>query len=109
MFNTKLKERIKELEKELESTITQSLILQFREGDKVYVQDGKRNPTTPYYLIKSYNNGFCYHISDNPETPKDSSFSAIYDSIDVTKISHDMPKSCNCCGNLLEQKTYQAK
>ena len=67
---------------------------QFREGDKVYVNDGKRDPLTPMYLRKEYNGNSNYYITSTFD-------GRIHESLDcavnVSEISHEKPNCCQAC------------
>lgn len=97
MFTSKkLKARILELEQA-------NRILhkkQFRVGDCVYVNDGKHDPTIPYYLRKSYNDGGHYYVSQkrNDIVTEDHT-----QGIDVAHLSKEPPTCCNACGQLVNK------
>jgi hypothetical protein len=91
MFNKKLKARIQELESENARLYRK----QFREGDKVYVNDGKRNPLTPFYLRKKYNGNHNYYITNGEN---DLIRESVDYAVNVSDISHEKPKCCKACG-----------
>jgi hypothetical protein len=37
----------------------------FRKGDLVYINNDFFDPTKKYYLLESYNNGYCWYVSQN--------------------------------------------
>jgi hypothetical protein len=92
-WNKIMSKRIVELE-ELNSSLYRE---QFREGDKVYVNDGIRNPLQPVYLRKKYNGNHNYYITSG----KDDQIRESMDyAVSVSEISHEKPKCCKACGNL---------
>lgn len=95
MFFGKLKKilalRIIELE-ELNASLYRK---QFREGDKVYINDGTRNPLTPFYLRKAYNGNRCYYITSGKDERIHESMSC---AVSVEDISLTKPECCKCCG-----------
>lgn len=98
MFNEKLKQRIKHLEKENRAL----RIKQFRVGDVVFINDGVRNPKTPFYLIKQFNCGMNYYVSEKEGASHIAEIPS--NGVGVENISHDMPLHCGCCGKLVTQK-----
>lgn len=95
MFGGKLKKiwakRIIELE-ELNASLYRK---QFREGDKVYINDGRRDPLTPYYLRKKYNGDHYYYITKGED---DRIRESVDYAVNVSAISHDKPSCCKACG-----------
>jgi hypothetical protein len=85
--------RVEELE-ELNASLYRK---QFREGDKVYINDGKRNPLIPVYLRKAYNGNSCYYITNGKDDRIRESMDC---AVNVSEISHGKPSCCNACGNL---------
>ena len=71
---------------------------QFRVGDLVYVNDGKKNPLQPVYLRESYNGGMCYYVSER----KDGRFDSFdLNGVETKHLLTDVPDTCKCCGSLL--------
>ena len=71
--------------------------LTFRSGDIVFINDGKRDPQKPYYLLHS-NGAYLamWYVSDQKDGRE------CRDPVSAYDISHEAPKSCKCCGQLLQ-------
>jgi hypothetical protein len=67
---------------------------QFREGDLVYINDGKRSPLMPFYLRKEYNGNRNYYITSGKD---DRIRESIDCAVNVSEISHEKPECCKCC------------
>jgi hypothetical protein len=100
MFGFRSKRSLRKEIIELKQKVSELYKLQFREGDLVYVNDGHNDPRTPVYLISSYNNGNCYYTSKI----KDCKSKYLGTEVHVKHISHDPPKTCSCCQQLLKGK-----
>lgn len=74
-------------------------IKMFRMGDKVYINDGKRDPAKEYYLLEPYNGGECYYVGESMDF--DHKNLCLIHGVNIIHISHYKPDKCKCCGNLL--------
>jgi len=97
MFNFKLKslqeevERLKKLNKQLHKK-------QFRVGDAVYVNDGRRDPRIEYFIRRIYNGGTHCNITLRPDQ---SYKQTLENAVSLEDVSPDPPATCGCCGALL--------
>jgi hypothetical protein len=89
-WNKIMAKRIVELE-ELNSSLYRK---QFREGDKVYINDGIRNPLQPVYLRKKYNGNHNYYITSGKD---DRIHESMDNAVNVNDISHEKPTCCKAC------------
>jgi len=91
-----LKDKIGELENRNIELYKQS----FREGDLVYITNGKIGSQTPVYLRKAYNGGECYYWTrDNDDRiiEDDDQYG-----VNILKISTTKPPVCDCCGQIIK-------
>lgn len=95
MFKRKLIKILNERITELETVNARLYIKQFREGDLVYINDGKRSPLMPFYLRKEYNGNRNYYITSGED---DRIRESIDCAVNVSEISHEKPKCCGACG-----------
>lgn len=66
----------------------------FRSGDLVYVRKIGFNPKRRYYLLDSYNNGYCWYVS---EDANDKLRRELINGIHIRDISHE-EMACHVCG-----------
>lgn len=96
MFGRKLIKTMAERIVELEEINASLYRKQFREGDKVYINDGKRDPLKPFYLRMAYNGNSCYYITSGEDDRIHENMDC---AISVSEISHKKPECCKACNN----------
>ena len=94
LFGRKLTKIMAERITELEQLNASLYRKQFREGDKIYINDGRRNPLTPFYLRKQYNGNQNYYITNGED---DRIRESVDCGVNVSEISHNRPECCKAC------------
>ena len=82
------------LDKEKEETASERRHL-FRVGDQVYINNKRFNPSSMYYLIESYNNGYAWYVSSN----KDSNTRNLMNGVSLKEIQFEKIEVCTLCKN----------
>lgn len=89
-----LQDQKTKLDVEKEQTASERRHL-FRVGDQVYINSKRFNPSSMYYLIESYNNGYAWYISSS----KDSNIRNIMDGVHISDIQFEKIEVCTLCKN----------
>ena len=96
------RKRIRELESRIEQLEYRNFELykkQFREGDKVYIDNEYHSNQKPVYLKKSYNGGECYYFTKHED---DTVIERMNYAIHINKCSFEKPKVCDCCNQIIK-------
>ncbi len=82
----------------IKETMSVMAKLKFRVGDQVYINHENYNPSTPYFLLESYNGGNCWYVGKSID---DTTRRELYNGVFTHDISHQAPERCITCHQII--------